>query len=63
MVMTSFSFCFSRKLFISPSILKNDLAEQSILGYKFSPFGTVPPFYFLLIPVKLTYSAILVSGV
>lgn len=37
MMMNSFSFCVSEKLFLSPSVLNDNLA--SILGWNFSPFS------------------------
>ena len=41
MVLNSLNFCFSEKLFISPSILKEILARYSNLGYRFFPFNTL----------------------
>ena len=38
MVLNSFSFCLSIKLLISPLILNESHAEQSILGFRFFPF-------------------------
>ena len=40
-VLTSFSFCLSGKLLISPSNLKESLAGQTILGCRFFPFVTL----------------------
>ena len=36
----SFSFCFSKKCFISPFVINDNFTEQSILGYRFFPFST-----------------------
>ena len=41
MVLNSFNFCLSEKLFISPSILNEILAAYSNLGCTFSPFNTL----------------------
>ena len=40
-VLNSLNFCLSVKLFISPSILNEILAEQSNLGCRFFPFSTL----------------------
>ena len=39
--MNSFSFYLGEKPFLSPSVLSDNLAGQSILGCRFSPFGTL----------------------
>ena len=41
MVLNSLNFCFSGKLFISPSILNEILAGYSNLGCRFFPFSTL----------------------
>ena len=40
-MLNSLKFCFSEKLFISPSILNEILARYSHLGCRFSPFSTL----------------------
>ena len=40
-LINSFSFCLSEKLFISPSILNDNLTGQSILSCRFFPFSTL----------------------
>ena len=39
--MDSLSFRLSSKFFISPSVLMNNFAQQSILGWKFFSFSTL----------------------
>ena len=41
MVLNSLNFCFSEKLFVSPSILNEILAGYSNLGCRFFPFNTL----------------------
>ena len=40
-VLNSLNFCFSEKLFISPSILNEILARYNNLGCRFFPFNTL----------------------
>lgn len=40
-VMNFFSFCLSRKIFISTSNLNDNLVRYSIIGWKFFPFSTL----------------------
>ena len=48
-VLNSLNFCFSGKLLISPSCLKERLAEQSILGCRFFPVITLNISYLSLL--------------
>ena len=59
-VLNSFNFCLSEKLFISPSILNEILAKYCNLGCRFFPFNTLNISYhsFLACRVSAERSAV-----
>ena len=62
-VLNSLNFCFSEKLFISPSILNEILAGYSNLDYRFFPFNTLNISYHSLLACRVSAERLAVKCV
>ena len=53
-VLNSLTFCLSEKVFISPSILSEILAEYSNIGCQFFPFSSLDIFFHFLLACRVS---------